>query len=166
VQPSRTHRLAQGVSLDVQSIGDLGCLQAFVEQLLGLLQYRRGQHRRPAPPGWDVEPFRSLLTVTLHRALEADLRYPEGAHDVRLLGIAVDAELGGDHAKGGHVLFIVDEHRHGAVEVGYAPILFAESEHGGDVGNTRGENRQLDLGHRLATIRQGKSQSSAHRRAP
>jgi hypothetical protein len=42
VQTSRTHRLAQGVTLDAESIGHFRCWQAFVQQLLGLLQYRRG----------------------------------------------------------------------------------------------------------------------------
>jgi hypothetical protein len=149
VQTPRTHRLAQGVTLDAQSIGHFRCFQAFVQQLLSLFQYHWGQHRRPAALARCIESFRSLLTVALHRPLQADLAHPEGAHDVRLFGIAVDAELGGDHAKRGHVLFIMDEHRHGPVEVGHPPILFAESEKRGDVGDAYGEDRQLNLRHRL-----------------
>jgi hypothetical protein len=99
VQTPCTDCFAQGVTLDAQSIGDFRCLQAVIEQLLGLSQYRRGQHRRSAPLTRHVKPFRSLLSVALHRPLQADLRHPEGAHDVRLFGIAVDAELGSDHAK-------------------------------------------------------------------
>jgi hypothetical protein len=145
VHTSRTHRLGEGVPLDAESIGHVRGLQAFIEQLLCLGQHCRGQHRRPAPLARLVEPFRSLFAVTLHGAFEADLRHPEGAHNVRLLGIPIDAELGGDHVKGGQIVLVVDKHRHAAVEVGHPPILLAERQHGSDVRNALGEDRQLDL---------------------
>ena len=53
------------------------------------------------------------------------------------------------HAKGGHILFIVYKHGHGPIEVGHAPILFAECEKWGDVRDALGEDWQLDLWHRL-----------------
>jgi hypothetical protein len=149
VQPSRTHRLGEGVTLDAESIGHFRRLQALIEQLLRLGHNLRGQHRWPTALARRIEPFRSLLAVALHRPLEADLRHPEGAHDVRLFGIAVDAKLGGDHPKRRHVLFLVDEHRHGSVEIGHPPILLAECQHWGDVGDSHGEDRQLNLRHRF-----------------
>ena len=104
---------------------------------------------------WSIEPFWSLLAVALHRPLEADLRHPEGAHNLRLLGIAVDAKLGGDHTKRGHVRFLVDEHRHAAVKVGHPPVAFAERQQWGDVGDPFGEERKRDLRHRYGLRQAG-----------
>jgi len=47
--------------------------------------------------------------------------------------------------RGGQIVLVVDKHRHAAVEVGRPPILLAERQHGSDVRNALGEDRQLDL---------------------
>lgn len=148
MQAPRADRLGEGVGLDPQTLGHRGALQAFVKQLLRLGDRRGGQHRGTATVARPIEPFGSLDPIALYRPLEADLRHPEGPADLGLRGTAVDAELGGDHAKRGHVGFIVDEHRHAAVEVDDLPALFAERQQRRDGRDPLREKRQLHLGHR------------------
>jgi len=43
---------------------------------------------------------------------------------IRLFGVAIDAKLRGNHAKGLNILLGVDKYRHVPIEVGYLAILF------------------------------------------
>jgi len=140
VQTPRAYRLRQRVGFHAQAIGHLRRLQPVVQQLLGFGQDRWGQDCRAAAVAWCIEPFRSLLPIQFHRALETDFADPESARNLRLFGIAVDAELRGDHAKRLHIRFFVNEHRHAGVEVGDPTVLFAERQQRGDVCHSFGKN--------------------------
>jgi len=68
---------------------------------------------------WEVPPARAVaaphktprpsLPIPLHGPFHADLRDSKGAGNIRLFGVAVDAKLGRDQAKGGNILFGVDK---------------------------------------------------------
>jgi hypothetical protein len=91
---------------------------------LGLLQHRHGQHRRPPPFRLRIKPLYSFLPIQFHRPFDADRRDSKGAGNIRLLGVAIEAKLSGNHAKGRNIFFGVDKYRHVPVKVGHLAIFF------------------------------------------
>src|SRR5215472_2209449 len=138
--PSLAHPLLNGVELQSQRVGDLCRSGATRKAFLDLTHHSLHQHRWTARHALSVESLRALLAVDLHRPLDTDRRHPKGADDVPLLDMAGDAELAGDHAKGGDVSLGLAEHRHVAVEIGDLAVLPPEGQLVRDVGDPIGEN--------------------------
>src|SRR5262252_3114809 len=138
--PSLAHPLLNGVELQSQRVGDLSRSGAVRKALLDLTHHSFHQHRRTTRHARSVESLRTLLPVDLHRPLDTDRRHPKGADDVALLDMAGDAELAGDHAKGGDVRLGMAEHRHVAVEIGDLAVLPPEGQLVRDVRDPIGEN--------------------------
>jgi hypothetical protein len=65
---------------------------------------------------------------------------PKGSDDIALLDMAGDAELAGDHAKGGDFGLGMAEHGHVAVEIGDLAVLPHEGELVRDGRDPIGEN--------------------------
>jgi hypothetical protein len=146
--PARAHRFVERVAFQPQPLRDFGFPHAGIEELLDLGHHRLDQDRRPARGAWGIKPGRPLLSIQLHGTLHADARHPKGPHDVGLLGIAVHAELTGDHPEGRLVILLMNEHRHVPVEIRHPPVLLHKGQLRGDVGDTLREERQLALWHR------------------
>jgi hypothetical protein len=109
VQAPSAYCLGQRIALHPQLPGYGRGLQTFIEPLLRLFQYLLGQYRRPAPWRLLIKPRDPSLPIPLHGPFHADLRDSKGAGNIRLFGVAVDAKLGRDQAKGGNILFGVDK---------------------------------------------------------
>lgn len=148
VQAPGAYRLGQGIAFDSQLFSYGGGFQTFIESFLRLIQYRIGQYRRPASPRLFIKPRRSSLAIPLHRPLYADEGDAKGAGNIRLFGVAVDAKLGRDHAKGGRILFGVNEYRHVPVEVGHWAIPSFKGQFRGDVLHAIRKQGQVHLRHR------------------
>src|SRR5260370_29245030 len=95
---------------------------------LDLTHHILRQPRRTARHARSVESLRTLLAVDLHRPLDTDRRHPKGADAIALLDMAGDAELAGDHAKGGDVGLGMAKHGHVAVEIGDLTVLPPEGQ--------------------------------------
>ena len=121
--PPRPYRLLQGVELQPKRLGNLGFTGASRQKLLALRHHALGQHRRTARHPRCIKSLRSVLPIPLHRPLDADRCHAESPDDVALLGIAADAELTGDHAKGRDIFLSMGKHRHVAVEIRYLEPL-------------------------------------------
>ena len=63
-------------------------------------------------------------TLSLLCRTDVDQRRPKGAGNIRLRGVAIEAKLRRDQAKGRTILIVVDKYRHVPVEVGDLPRLF------------------------------------------
>ena len=128
---------------------------AGIQPPLNFLEHGRLEDGRTTRFSLGIEARRAVRAIAFDRTFDADAGDPEGPYDLRLLRIARDTELGGDHPKGGAVLFLVTEHGQHAVEVGHFPIAFHEGQLRVDLGGTVGEQRQKGLGHREAFREQG-----------
>src|SRR6202035_2662781 len=124
--PARPYRLLQGVELQPKRLGNLRFTGTSRKKLLALRHHALGQRRRTARHPRCIKSLRSVLPMPLHRSLDADRCHAESPDDVALLGIAADAELTGDHAKGRDIFLTMGKHRHVAVDIRYLAIIFLE----------------------------------------
>ncbi len=105
MQPTCRDGLVQRVLLQLQVVSDLGRVCAGIQPPLDFLEHGRLEDGRTTRFSLGIEARHAVRAITFDRTFDADAGDPEGPYDLGLLRIARDTELGGDHPKGGAVLF-------------------------------------------------------------
>ena len=148
MQAPGAYCLGQRIAFHGQLLGNLRGLQTLIEPLLRLLQHFSRQHRRSPPLRLLVKPRYPFLPIELDGPIDADQRDSKGAGNIRLFGVAIEAKLRGDHAKGRNIPLGVDKYRHVPVEVHHLAILFFKGQFRGDVLHAIRKKGQVHLRHR------------------
>jgi len=108
---------------------------------LCFLQYLGSQHRWSPPIRLFIKTRHAFFAIELDGPLHTDERYPKSARNLRLFGIAIDAELSGDHTERRNIILRMYKDRHASVEVDQLTIALLKSQFRGDVFHPIRKNR-------------------------
>jgi len=111
------------------------------KELFGLLDNPGGDDGRTSRASPLKKSLDALLAVLVNAANHAAFGNAEGSDDVGLFASALNAELGGEHAKGFEIVFVMLKDGLSAAEIKPFPVLSDDADQIADASGIFGNER-------------------------